>query len=290
MNNSPLKDTDTYKFDFANYDLYGNRIQNTGYNLVDYSKYVFNPNFRNVNYNISGGSGSSGFTPSTTAPRKGAIFGDTFTGMDPMSQAGVIGGAAKIAMGLFGRKARRREQTAARREYKQARARYEALDTSNLAANIQNPFAENVYEDLTVNQQAAQFQAQQAAQSRANILQQLRGAAGGSGIAGLAQALANQATVAAQQASASIAQQEAVNERLRAQGQLQVQKGEMLTEQQRLAGAERSRALESRKTSTLFGMAQQRRAAADQAVAQANAALYSGIGQLGTSLVTGGVI
>ena len=289
MNNSPLKDIDTYKFDTANYDLYGNRRQNTGYNLgIDYSKYDFNPNFSTVNYNISGGSGSSGFTPQ--APKKGAIFGDTFTGMDPMSQAGVIGGAAKIAMGLFGRKARRREQTAARREYKQARARYEALDTSNLAANIQNPFAENVYEDLTVNQQAAQFQAQQAAQSRANILQQLRGAAGGSGIAGLAQALANQATVAAQQASASIAQQEAVNERLRAQGQLQVQKGEMLTEQQRLAGAERSRALESRKTSTLFGMAQQRRAAADQAVAQANAALYSGIGQLGTSLVTGGVI
>ncbi len=121
-------------------------------------------------------------------------------------------------------------------------------------------------------------------------MQQLRGAAGGSGIAGLAQALANQASVAAQQASASIAQQEAVNERLRAQGELQVQKGEMLAEQQRLAGAERSRALESRKTSTLFGMAQQRRAAADQAVAQANAALYSGIGQLGTSLLTGGVI
>ena len=193
-------------------------------------------------------------------------------------------------MGLFGRKARRREQTAARQEYKAARSRYEALDTSNLAANIQNPFAENVYEDLTVNQQAAQFQAQQAAQSRANILQQLRGSAGGSGIAGLAQALANQASVAAQQASASIAQQESVNERLRAQGELQVQKGEMLVEQQRLAGAERSRALESRKTSTLFGMAQQRRAAADQAVAQANAALYSGIGQLGTSLLTGGVI
>jgi len=242
-------------------------------------------------YNITGGNPfagtSSSFMPS---PSAGSVFGKTFTGMDPMSRAGAIGGAAKIAMGLIGRKARRREQTAARREYKATRARYEALDTSNLAANIQNPFAENVYEDLTVNKQAAQFQAQQAAQSRANILTQLRGAAGGSGIAGLAQALANQASVAAQQASASIAMQEQQNARLAAQGQLQVQKGEMLTEQQRLAGAERSRALESRKTSTLFGMAQQRRAAADQAVAQANAALYSGIGQLGTSLVTGGVI
>ena len=278
---------ENYQFgDFTGGFNFGGQ-QQSGFNM---SQFDFKPP-QVQNFNYSGSGGSTGFTPPPPpAPRKGAIFGDTFTGMDPMSQAGVIGGAAKIAMGLFGRKARRREQTAARREYKQARARYEALDTSNLAANIQNPFAENVYEDLTVNQQAAQFQAQQAAQSRANILQQLRGAAGGSGIAGLAQALANQATVAAQQASASIAQQEAVNERLRAQGQLQVQKGEMLTEQQRLAGAERSRALESRKTSTLFGMAQQRRAAADQAVAQANAALYSGIGQLGTSLVTGGVI
>tara|TARA_S200002703_G_scaffold136589_1_gene125973 strand:+ start:378 stop:1232 length:855 start_codon:yes stop_codon:yes gene_type:complete len=253
---------------------------------VNFSQFDFRPNITPAtNYNMGGAGG--GFMPSSSA---GSVFGKTFTGMDPMSRAGVIGGAAKIAMGLIGRKARRREQTAARREYKATRARYEALDTSNLAANIQNPFAENVYEDLTVNKQAAQFQAQQAAQSRANILTQLRGAAGGSGIAGLAQALANQASVAAQQASASIAMQEQQNARLAAQGQLQVQKGEMLTEQQRLAGAERSRALESRKTSTLFGMAQQRRAAADQAVAQANAALYSGIGQLGTSLVTGGVI
>jgi len=280
-------------FNISDYNLDGTLRQpyqfggNTG---IDLSQFDFKPNIPpTINYNIGGGA-SSGFTPSSAGPRSGAIFGNTFTGMDPMSRAGVIGGAAKIAMGVMGRKARRREQTAARKEYKAARSRYEALDTSNLAANIQNPFAENVYEDLTVNQQAAQFQAQQAAQARANILTQLRGAAGGSGIAGLAQALANQASVAAQQASASIAMQEQQNARLAAQGQLQVQKGEMLTEQQRLAGAERSRALESRKTNTLLGMAQQRRAAADQAVAQANAALYSGIGQLGTSLITGGVI
>lgn len=281
-------------FNISDYNLDGTLRQpyqfggNAGF---DISQFDFKPNIPpTINYNMSGGSASGFAPPPSSAPRSGSIFGTTFTGMDPMSRAGVIGGAAKIAMGLMGRKARRREQTAARKEYKAARSRYEALDTSNLAANIQNPFAENVYEDLTVNQQAAQFQAQQAAQARANILTQLRGAAGGSGIAGLAQALANQASVAAQQASASIAMQEQQNARLAAQGQLQVQKGEMLTEQQRLAGAERSRALESRKTSTLLGMAQQRRAAADQAVAQANAALYSGIGQLGTSLITGGVI
>ena len=54
---------------------------------------------------------------------------------------------------------------------------------------IKNPYEgmENVYEDLTVNQQQAQFEAQQGMQQRANIMQGLRGAAGASGIAGLAQ-------------------------------------------------------------------------------------------------------
>jgi|TARA_R100000084_G_scaffold58332_1_gene24834 hypothetical protein len=89
-----------------------------------------------------------------------------------------------------------------------------------------NPFAENVFEDLTVNQQQAQFQAQQGAQQRANIMESLRSSAGGSGIAGLAQTLANQGQLQAQQISASIGQQEAANQRLAAQGELNVQRGE----------------------------------------------------------------
>jgi len=83
-----------------------------------------------------------------------------------------------------------------------------------------NPYEgmENLYEDLTVNQQQAQFQAQQGAQQRANILGGLRGAAGSSGIAGLAQSMANQGQLQAQQASASIGQQEALNQKLALQG------------------------------------------------------------------------
>ena len=79
-----------------------------------------------------------------------------------------------------------------------------------------NPYEgmENLYEDLTVNQQQAQFQAQQGAQQRANILGGLRGAAGSSGIAGLAQSMANQGQLQAQQASASIGQQAALNQKL----------------------------------------------------------------------------
>jgi len=79
---------------------------------------------------------------------------------------------------------------------------------------------------MTVNQQQAQFEAQQGAQARANLLSNLQAAAGGSGIAGLAQALANQQQVQGQQISASIGQQEAVNQRLRAQGAMRVQSAE----------------------------------------------------------------
>tara|TARA_Y100001963_G_C6779005_1_gene448883 strand:- start:1818 stop:2900 length:1083 start_codon:yes stop_codon:yes gene_type:complete len=116
-------------------------------------------------------------------------------------------------------------------------------DVKNFYADIQNPFRdlqtdfENVYEDLTVNQQQAEFQRDTMAQQRANIMGQMRGAAGGSGIAGLAQAMANQGQLATQQVSASIGQQEAMNQRLRAQGAAQVQSMEAQREQLIAQGA-----------------------------------------------------
>ena len=84
---------------------------------------------------------------------------------------------------------------------------YKALDTSNPYANM-----ENTMEDLTVNQQQAEFQAQQGQQQRANIMQNMQGAAGGSGVAALAQAMANQGQLATQRASASIGMQESSNQ------------------------------------------------------------------------------
>ena len=87
-----------------------------------------------------------------------------------------------------------------------------------------NPFEgmENPFEDLTVNQESARFQMEQGTQQRANIMAGLRGSAGSSGIAGLAQSLANQGTIQARQVSADISQQEAANARMAAQGGLQV--------------------------------------------------------------------
>jgi len=82
---------------------------------------------------------------------------------------------------------------------------------------------ENTAEDLTVNQQQAQFQAQQGDQQRANILGGLKSSAGGSGVAGLAQAMANQGQQQTQQISASIGQQESGNQMAKAQQAASIQ-------------------------------------------------------------------
>ena len=87
---------------------------------------------------------------------------------------------------------------AARIEMERHKKAFEALDTSNPYLNM-----ENTMEDLTVNQQQAEFEKQQAMQSQANIMGQMRGAAGSSGIAALAQSLANEGSLQAQKASAS---------------------------------------------------------------------------------------
>ena len=132
---------------------------------------------------------------------------------------------------------------------------------------FKNPYAENVFEDLTVNQQQAQFQAQQGAQQRANILGGLRGAAGGSGIAGLAQSMANQGQLQTQQISASIGQQESANQRLMARGAQQTQAGEAMVQQ-----------AETGRTSTLLGMEQGTMAGINQGVQSAYANQQSAIG------------
>ena len=215
----------------------------------------------------------------------------------------------KLGMSLAGRKKRIEEQKNARQEMLGLKKDYQNLDTSNLAADVTNPYAdiqtdfENVYEDLTVNQQQAEFQRQTMQQSQANILQGLQGAAGGSGIGALAQAMANQGQLGAQQISASIGQQEATNQRLLAQGagreqelerlaELQIAKGEQYAEDVRLKGAETARGLEWSKTGTLLGMSQQRLSEANKARAQAKQQQMSAIGdigQVGMQMATAGM-
>ena len=199
------------------------------------------------------------------------------------------GGLTKLGMSLAGREDRIAEQDAAREEMDEYKEQYENLDTSNLYANVSNQFTnmENTYEDLTVNQQQAQFEAQQGAQQRANIMSNMAGAAGGSGIAALAQAMANQGQLATQRASASIGAQEARINQLRAGEASRLQtlerKGEQYAEGLRLSGAETARGLEYSKTGTLLGMSQQRFGAANQARAQAKAAQMGAIGDIASA-------
>ncbi|HCT53740.1 MAG TPA: hypothetical protein DF712_14910 [Balneola sp.] len=118
----------------------------------------------------------------------------------------------------------------------QQRQQYEAFDFQNPFEGVQNPYAslqtnfenlasgarnvyagiENPYEDLTVNMRQAEFQAEQGERQRANILSNLRQAAGSTGIASLAQVLANQGVEQARKASIDIGEQEQANQ-LRAQ-------------------------------------------------------------------------
>ena len=138
---------------------------------------------------------------------------------------------------------------------------------------FKNPYAnmENTYEDMTVNQQQAQFQAQQGAQQRSNVMQSLKGAAGGSGIAGLAQAMANQGQLQTQQISASIGQQESQQQQLKARGAAAIQ-------QQERQGDAMVQQAESGRISTLLGMDYGALAGANESVQQGFANQQSAIG------------
>jgi hypothetical protein len=187
----------------------------------------------------------------------------------------LIGAGVNIAGGLIGRGKRKRELADAQRQYDSRKRQYEELDTSNVYANMQNTM-----EDLTVDQRAAQFQAQQEQQGLANTLGTLSGAAGGSGIAALAQSLAGQQSQNLQRASANIGQQERQNQQAAASQaanlQLYEAKGELL-----------SRDAEQEKTETLFGMAQGDLMEKKDAYDVGQQKLMGGIGGVATTILGG---
>lgn len=130
-------------------------------------------------------------------------------------------GVYKAVQGKKAANAAQIEADKARVEMEKHKEAFAALDTSN-------PYS-NTMEDLTVNTQEAEFSKQQSMQSQANVMQQMRGAAGGSGIAALAQTLANEGSLQAQKSSASIGTQEAGNQKMQAQDEQRVQSGEVMS-------------------------------------------------------------
>tara|TARA_R110000787_G_scaffold81190_2_gene176171 strand:- start:44 stop:859 length:816 start_codon:yes stop_codon:yes gene_type:complete len=116
---------------------------------------------------------------------------------------------------------------------------YGNIQAKNVYANIENPYAgldtnlENTFEDLTVNQKQANFQAEQSNQQRADMLSQ----AGGNLTPGMAQMMANQGANTTRQISADIGSQESANSQMKAKGAADVQQQKKALEMQKMKGA-----------------------------------------------------
>tara|TARA_R110002050_G_scaffold220835_2_gene356664 strand:+ start:1418 stop:2140 length:723 start_codon:yes stop_codon:yes gene_type:complete len=224
--------------------------------------------------------------------------------------AGTVGSA--VVKGIGAKKASRRagrKAAAARRAISDLEAnRQDVINpfdnmegvadmAENLSGMMSNPMA-----NLGVATQAAEMQAEEADIALANTLDTLRATGAG---AGGATALAQMALKSKQGISASIQQQEAQNQKLRAQGEQNLQQRQV-AEEQRVQGVEMNDAIrlqnaesqgrafefntqESRdntKLSRLYG--QQANADANQAQARASgvnalAGGLSGVGNLATS-------
>ena len=194
--------------------------------------------------------------------------------MPPMVALNAINLGASVLGGKKQRKAAQRAQAQALAFQKQQAAllekqkeEYRSLEFSNPYAGMQTQF-ENTFEDLTVNTQQADFMSQQGAQQRADILGGLRGAVGSSGVAGLAQSLANQGALQTQKIGAIIGQQEAANQRAAAVGAQKVQQMEYGADMQVRAGDAMLQQAESSRQATLLGMQYGQAAGANKAYQQ----------------------
>lgn len=178
---------------------------------------------------------------------------------------------------LTGGAARRDEQRAASNDLEGQMADWEDTKMKNPYAGVKNPYAnmENVYEDQTVDLKAAEFAKEQSKQSAADIMQSMKGAAGGSGVAGLAQVLANQGAKQAQQASADIGKQEQANQaRARGEaGRLQQldREGEQKADLMQREGDRMVEQYDMQKQEKMMDFAMSRKEAADQDIDNASA-------------------
>ena len=169
-------------------------------------------------------------------------------GIAPMVAGAIIGGVGKIVGGIFGAARARRQRRAAAREKRRLRGELNSLeksrqkiinpydnfkDLSSLAKDLSGKLS-NPYANLGVATKGAEIQMEQTDIALANTLDTLR-ATGAS--AGGATALAQAALQSKQGVAASIENQEAQNEKMRAQGQQQLERLQ-LSEGQRVQGVQ----------------------------------------------------
>ena len=195
----------------------------------------------------------------------------------------ILSGAAAYGTSFIGGKKRLARKDEAKGDFDSAFSDYMSQDIGNMYSNMENP-----YEDLTVNTQQADFAAAQNAQGLSNIMGQNRQAAGGSGIAALAQSLAGMQAQGAQRASASIGMQEQRNQQMQARGAESIQNMER-------QGAERAMGRETDRLGTGLGMSQAKLTAAQNDILRAQMQRSEGVGQfaggvgnVGGALVMGG--
>ena len=193
---------------------------------------------------------------------------------NPIGMAlGAAGGLANIAGSIIGSGKRKREA-------KNAAAEYAAQRQALMNTQFTNPYAglENVAEDLTINQDAAQFQAQQ---TDAALAQAMQAAVVSGGAAGGAQAIAQAALQSKRGISADIARQEQSNQMARVNLAAQLQQLEA-------QGEEDLQVANYEKNQDLLKMASARKQQADAARAKATQQLFGGIGQAITGGIAGG--
>jgi len=184
--------------------------------------------------------------------------------IDPVTGKILLGAAAGF---LFGRGRKRggglqRQLAEAQRKFEERLDAYEKSEFKPLDEDALKQ--ENVMEELEVDTQAQDYAREQFQQQQANIMAGMRGVAGGSGIAGLAQALSNQAKQQARETQVSISEQ------LRANRAMERQEAARLKSQERavtLANMQGANQFEIDKMTTLIGVAGEQVKGARQAIA-----------------------
>ncbi len=197
----------------------------------------------------------------------------------------VSGGISAIMGGKARRDAERRQRALLRQIKSLENRRQDIIDPfAGVSSMLTNPFA-----NLPVATQAAEFQAQQTDLSLASTLDTLRATGAG---AGGATALAQAALQAKQGVSASIAQQEVQNARLRAQGQArlesQLAEAEVKGKQFVFKAQEAREMQKLNRLSALAGAASQQAAAAQSAELAGIGQAAGSLGSLATIGATGG--
>tara|TARA_B100001094_G_C18121181_1_gene766946 strand:- start:22 stop:897 length:876 start_codon:yes stop_codon:yes gene_type:complete len=177
----------------------------------------------------------------------------------------VLAGAAGFLLGGGGRKrgsSLQRQLAESQRKFEERLDAYEESQFKPLDEDALKQ--ENVMEELEVDTQAQDYAREQFQQQQANIMAGMRGVAGGSGIAGLAQALSNQAKQQARETQVSISEQ------LRANRAMERQETARLKSQERavtLANMQGANQFEIDKMTTLIGVSGEQVKGARQAIA-----------------------